>query len=153
MRPVAPPTSAVDPTVAPSTAPHTDGMDSRLPAPLSFANIQEEKQGRADTRMPAVPARTRVVKKLDRRQPGALGWARHYGDALVCVRYRVDAAGEHRYTTVELLVDSAPVASRSNGSAIVGIPIDYNDIAMRQRLNTAGAQWDNAAKLWRLPYR
>ena len=59
------------------------------------------------------PEKTRVVKKIPASQPGALKLARCYGDALVCVRYRHDAQGLNRYTTVDLMVDHAPIQSRA----------------------------------------
>ena len=67
--------------------------------------------------------RTRVVKKLSSQQGGALKLARRYGAALVCVRYRQDMQGLHRYTTVELVVDEAPVASKRADATIVDDPI------------------------------
>ena len=70
-------------------------------------------------------ASSRVVKKMSPGQPGALKLARRYGDALVCVRYRLDAQGRHRYTTVELVVDSAPLQVRSE--RIVMVRLDFNE--------------------------
>lgn len=50
---------------------------------------------------------TRVIKKLDPGRPGARRWAAEYGDAPVCVRYRVNAQRQERQTTVEIVVDRA----------------------------------------------
>jgi hypothetical protein len=49
-----------------------------------------------------------VAKTLWPPQPGTLRLKRHYGAALVCVRYRIDSELGHRYTTVELMIDHAP---------------------------------------------
>lgn len=45
------------------------------------------------------------------RQPGQRGTRKllaRYGERLICVRYRYDAASSTRYKTVELIVDQAP---------------------------------------------
>lgn len=52
---------------------------------------------------------THVVKTLWPPQAGTIKLSRRYGPALLCVRYRHDEAGLRRYTTVELIVDEAPV--------------------------------------------
>lgn len=62
--------------------------------------------------MPSAKSQLRVTKTLEPHQPGAIRLAREYGDALPCVRYRQDANGLTRYTTVELIVIRAAVASR-----------------------------------------
>jgi hypothetical protein len=93
----------------------------------------------------------RVSKKLSPTQPGALKLARKYGGDLLCVRYRLDADGSHGYTTVELIVDRAPVVKRAD--RIVGIRIGYAETALRGTVRASGAKWDQPAKLWRLPYR
>lgn len=50
--------------------------------------------------MPGARA-TKVLKKIEPGQPGALKWAQRYGPSLLCVRYRFDPAGTQRLTTVE----------------------------------------------------
>ena len=55
--------------------------------------------------MEPVYAQTTVIKRLSASQPGAVKLAQRFGGALVCVRYRHDAQGCIRYTTVELVVD------------------------------------------------
>ena len=96
----------------------------------------------------------RVLKKLGPEQPGAIKLARHYGDALVCVRYRRDANGSHRHTTVELVVDCVAVETR-NGKAerIVGVRVGFNETQLRQQVRDSGAKWDAPACLWRMPLR
>jgi hypothetical protein len=49
-----------------------------------------------------------VTKTIRPDQPGALKQRRLHGSRLVCVRYRIDAEQQRRYTTVELIVDEAP---------------------------------------------
>lgn len=97
-------------------------------------------------------ADTRVAKKLGPRQAGALRWARQYGDALVCVRYRLSTDRRRRYTTVEILVDHAPTTA-SRDDAIIGIRVAPGEVALRERVKAAGGRWDAHSKLWRLPQR
>ncbi len=100
---------------------------------------------------------TRVVKRLGPDQPGALKHAQRYGPALVCVRYRHNVTGDMRYTTVELIVDSAPVAHRRRRAKperermqIVAIHIAPHEHALRDRLKEHGAVWDGKARVWYL---
>jgi hypothetical protein len=46
--------------------------------------------------------------KLCPGQNGTKKLVKQYGEKLVCVRYRYDAARKKRYKTVELIVDEAP---------------------------------------------
>lgn len=103
--------------------------------------------------MEAVYADTHVVKRLSATQPGALKLARRFGDALVCVRYRHDAQGQHRYTTVELVVDEAPVARRAELDETVLVHLAFDDNKRRQLAIAHGAQWDVRQRLWSMPRR
>lgn len=104
---------------------------------------------------PAVPGddpwnETTVLKTLWPPQPGTLQWRDRFGDRLVCVRYRHDAHSAHRYTTVELLVDHAPVRvvrSRRKAWELRMAPIKP---ALRRALRQVGAEWDPEAEVWRL---
>lgn len=93
---------------------------------------------------------TRVVKKLSASQAGALKLARRFGPALVCVRYRQDERGLRRYTTVELVVDDAPVVSERTDAMIVGVKIEITETALRHLVKQHGAQWDREARVWRM---
>lgn len=73
---------------------------------------------------------------------------RRYGGALVCVRYRHSADGRHRYTTVELIVDSAPVASRTNLDEVVLVKLAFDDVERRRRAIAGGAEWDTTRQSW-----
>jgi len=98
-------------------------------------------------------ADTHVVKRLRPSQPGALKLTRRYGEALVCVRYRHNADGTHRYTTVELVVEDAPVASRAHLDAIVLVRLAFTDATRRHRALAHGAKWDVERQLWQMPRR
>lgn len=97
---------------------------------------------------------TRVVKKISATQAGALKLARRFGELLVCVRYRHDAEGKIRYTTVELVVDQAPVtkkrAKNPNSGDIVGLQVPPHERHLIRRITAAGGQWDHEAHLWKL---
>ena len=96
---------------------------------------------------------TRVVKTMSPTQPGALKLAQLHGDALVCVRYRHDAQGRRRYTTVELVVEIVPVRTKSTAAdlEIVGVKVDYNEKELQSVVRKNGATWDRQAKVWRMP--
>ena len=100
---------------------------------------------------PPEPATLRVVKKLSPNQRGAVALTQQYGDALVCVRHRQDAAGAFRYTTVELLVQCRAIAARNNHS--VGVRIDFRETALRAKIRADGGAWDPRHKLWTVSRR
>ena len=95
--------------------------------------------------------RLRVSKKLQPGQPGTLKLARRFGNALVCVRYRLDADAQRRYTTVELIVDQSPMVNRTD--RLVGVRVRYAEAELRQVVRDHGAIWDQRAGLWRMPLR
>lgn len=92
--------------------------------------------------------RWHVAKKLSPGQPGTQKLARQYGAALLCVRYRLDATGARRLTTVELVVEDALVAPRT-----VAVRLNFNEVQLRARLLERGATWDPGARVWRVPRR
>jgi hypothetical protein len=96
-------------------------------------------------------------------KPGDAGTrrlARRFGDRLVCVRYRFDAANGIRYTTVELIVDRVPATRRKpralsaavpDRNPMVGVRILYREEALREQAKEAGAIWRPRQKLWEMP--
>ena len=93
-------------------------------APVAVADAPRDLQ--------STYAATHVVKRFSATQPGALKLARRFGDALVCVRYRHDPEGRYRYTTVELVVDEAPVERRADLDATVMVHLAFNDTGLQQ---------------------
>ena len=97
-----------------------------------------------------------VVRKTMR--PGERGtgrFVRDWGDRLVCVRYRFDAKGRIRYTTVEIVTSELRPWSpprRPTPGALVYLRIDPNDWKAIQRLRDARAWWDRERLLWRTRY-
>lgn len=110
------------------------------------------------------------------RRPGQRGTQKLvalYGERLLCVRYRYDAASGTRYKTVEPIVDQAawippPPHPHAPKPAIkvdhindpettppqqVGVKVFFRENELRERVKAAGGQWSKTEKLWRLPYR
>lgn len=93
----------------------------------------------------------RVTRKLSPKDRGGVKLAQRHGEALVCIRHRVDPSGKFRITTVELVVDKAPIQAKP--SRIVEVQIGYKDRPLRSIALAAGATWDEKTKLWRMPLR
>lgn len=58
-----------------------------------------------------------VVKKLPPGAPGTKRYTAQYGERLVCVRYRHDKSARRRVTTIELIVDEAPLSDPPSPAA------------------------------------
>ena len=97
------------------------------------------------------PSHLRVMKKIAPESRGAIKLAKRFGEALVCVRHRIDDKGEFRYTTVELLVEKTAVVPRSD--KIVGIRVGPSEKPLQTLVRAAGGTWDSKARVWRLPRR
>ena len=86
--------------------------------------------------------------------PGQNGTKRlvaKYGDRLVNVRYRYDAAKAKRYKTIELIVDESdwhPFAAKT----LVSIRIDWQEERLREQVKQAGGHWRPHEKVWELSY-
>jgi membrane-bound inhibitor of C-type lysozyme len=93
----------------------------------------------------------RVVKKLAPTSRGAIRLAERFGETLICVRHRVDAKAKYRFTTVELLVERAPIKVRSE--KLVAVQVDWDELSLQQVVRAAGARWDGKARVWRMPRR
>lgn len=92
-----------------------------------------------------------VVKKLSPHQRGAVALTKEYGESLVCVRHRQDAAGAFRYTTVELLIERRPIAARN--AQAVGVCIDFRETHLRLAIRAHGGKWDSQQRVWTMPRR
>lgn len=96
---------------------------------------------------------SRVLKTLGPEQTGARKLAQRDGGELLCVRHRLSGDGEQGITTVALIVSVEPMRRRRSLDAEVALRLDFPDREHRAALQRAGARWDSAAKLWRLPCR
>lgn len=92
-----------------------------------------------------------MVKKLHPGQAGTKRLVKRHGDALVCVRYRHDALKLYRFTTIELLVDAAPLRPRLFDAASFGLHLERSEADLRRAVRCAGARWDPQDRLWWLP--
>lgn len=97
---------------------------------------------------PTTLSRLRVLKTYSPDQNGAKRFARRYGIDLVCVRHRLSDNGTVRHTTVELLVESTPIASRTN--SLVAVRIAPDDKNTRTLLISCGAEWKPKERYWLL---
>jgi hypothetical protein len=79
----------------------------------------------------------------------------HYGDQLVCVRYRYDPKARMRYKTVELIVDAKPYVPENSEKyfADVSVRIEYHEEDLRNRAKALGARWDPQQKIWRMRFK
>lgn len=95
--------------------------------------------------------RLRIVKKLLPSNRGAITLAEQFGETLVCVRHRVDAAASCRYTTVELVVSKTEIKPKHED--LVAVRIAWGELHLARIVKAAGAEWDPKAKVWRMPRR
>ena len=92
----------------------------------------------------------RVAKTYGPDQDGAKRFTRRHGDSLVCVRHRISSDGRTRFTTIELVAESTPVASRKQ--TIIALKIPPTAKSTRSLLLACGATWDPAKRLWLIPH-
>lgn len=93
------------------------------------------------------------MKTQTHLKPGQKGTKRlveKYGDALLCVRYRIDKSRGVRIKTVEIIVDEKVVSHRDD--AQVPVIVAYTEHALRERLKSAGGRWNPQEKLWHVRY-
>jgi hypothetical protein len=85
-------------------------------------------------------------------QKGTEHLVEQYGDRLVCVRYRYDAARRKRIKTVELVVAEADWGPRFAPDEIVALRIAFTDVTTRTRVKRAGGTWNPDRAVWQLRY-
>lgn len=93
--------------------------------------------------------------KLKPGQKGTKALVKEYGDALICVRYRYDAATRTRLKTVELIVERKvlPEPRRAKADeAPVPVRIAYREAALRKMARALGGEWDPEVRLWYIPH-
>jgi len=100
-------------------------------------------------------ALTIARRKLRPGQAGTRKLLAEYGDKLVCVRYRHDAANKRRLKTVELVVEETswqPRPAKIPLNQIMHLRITYGEVALRNLVKTAGGKWNSERQAWDLPY-
>jgi hypothetical protein len=89
-------------------------------------------------------------------KPGQKGSKRlmeHYGDALLCVRYRTDEKRGLHLKTVELIVGEKPLPGYQYWDGdMVNLVVVYGEASLRDRLKALGGRWNPAEKLWQIPF-
>ena len=96
-------------------------------------------------------------------KPGQKGTKRlveKYGERLLRVRYRYDAASGKRLTTVELIEQQGEWAAATPAvqkespppSRRLGVRVDYSESHLREQVKARGAIWRPRQKLWEMRY-
>jgi hypothetical protein len=97
-----------------------------------------------------------IVRAQVTLQPGQKGTKKlhdRYGDQLVCVRYRYDAARQRRLKTIELIVEEVPwrpERARRKGAEMVGVRVAVHEVALQRQVKLAGGRWHPAHRVWEL---
>ena len=110
--------------------------------------LQDEQE-----RHPAMPPlnRARVGKAMKPGRPGTLKLQRRFGAPLLLVRYRYDWTGLYRYTTVELLVEVAPVTRGMAPDNLYAVRLGRSEHILKNAARKMGAVWDPGLHRWTLP--
>lgn len=97
------------------------------------------------------------MRTLQTLKPGDRGTRKlveHFGERLVCVRYREDAATGRRFKTAEITVQDAlpvPAEASQDPHELLCLEIDYHEVGLREQVKTAGGRWDPDHLVWILP--
>ncbi len=130
------PDTATDPARAPAAGPPTP------PPPRSGGPTLEEAS------LLLAGRRTHVTKTLWPPQGGTLQCLAEHGLRLVCVRYRQDAHRLCRFTTVELVVDSAWLPQTRLRRHQLEVELAYDEVELRRWAQALGARWDPSRRIW-----
>lgn len=95
--------------------------------------------------------RTRLTLLPGRR--GTKGLVAQYGEQLVCVRYRYDAARGVRLKTVELIVEERAWRPRRAPEEWVFVQIGAKEYDLHAKLRKVGGSWRPTRKLWEVQYK
>lgn len=80
--------------------------------------------------------------------PGAIKLTRKYGDALVCVRYRISPDGSERTTTIELVLERTAVQRKAN--PLVAVKIYPSETRLAAKAKAKGAWFNARTRLWKM---
>ncbi len=89
-----------------------------------------------------------VTKTMQTDARGAIKLTRKFGEALVCVRYRISQNGSERITTVELEVDRAATQKRANPR--VAVKIYGSEKKLAEQAKQKGAWFNARTRLWQM---
>ena len=116
------------------------------------ARAAAEGQGATEDETTSGWRHTHVVKTLWPGSAGTKKLSQAHTD-LVCVRYRHNAHGTVRYTTVELVVEHCRVKIRPLDHATYGVKIWWGEIDLSRRAKAAGGNWNEHTQLWMMTGR
>jgi len=88
-------------------------------------------------------------------QAGTQKWIKRFGKDLVAVRYKYDNATRKKMITVEIVAevqDWQKDVRRIPNNKIVKIKVGYDEVDLRQKIKTLGAEWNKAEKVWQLRF-
>jgi hypothetical protein len=87
-------------------------------------------------------------------QKGTKKLVEMYGTSLLYVRYRYDEDRGVRLKTVEIIVEEKPwqPAVKRRDEEMVGVIVNFSEIALRERLKAVGGRWDPELKIWHVRY-
>jgi hypothetical protein len=97
-----------------------------------------------------------IVRAQVTLQPGQKGTKKlrdRYGDQLVCVRYRYDAACQRRLKTIELIVEEVPwrpERTTHREAKMVEVRVAVHEVALQRQVKLAGGRWNPARRVWEL---
>ncbi len=84
-------------------------------------------------------------------QKGTKKFLDHYGEKLICVRYRYDEQQRKRMTTVEIIVEeSAWTPPAAVEPVIVGLRVGINEVAVQRQIKQAGGKWNRQLQVWEI---
>lgn len=95
--------------------------------------------------------RTRLTLLPGRRGTKAL--VEQYGERLVCVRYRYDAARGVRLKTVELIIEERAWRPRPKPEELVFVRVGGGEYELQRSLRKAGGEWRRDRRLWQVQYK
>ena len=91
----------------------------------------------------------RVAKKMKPSQRGAIKLARIHGMEMLCVRYRENADGTERLTTIELVVERSVIQKRDD--PVVSFKVKQEELELRRAVQAKGGKYDGKTHMWKLP--
>ena len=97
--------------------------------------------------------KTRLILKPGQR--GTKSLTSKYGDDLVCVRFRYDAATRQRIKTVELIIERAdwePPPEKLSADSVVAVQIAGYETELRKKVKAIGGKWNPEKRLWYVRY-
>ena len=89
-----------------------------------------------------------VAKTMQADARGAIKLSQKYGQALVCVRYRLSPNGLQRMTTVELELERVAVQKKANPA--VAVKIYASEKKLIAMAKAKGARFNGETRLWRM---